>query len=345
MIKIYTHHEFLIPEKEHLFFPLLAEMTLVDISVVHNKFCFVESVDECDVLILPLSINHFLETGKNDIVDFFKKQSKENNKILWVYSSGDLGLTLKEDRIYVFRLADFKSRASKWTIIMPVFINDPYGSIYQEKIAFLPKTAKPIIGYVGHAKGGFIKLATAVLVFLKENFDIFRKKIVSDYCRFYLSSHVRLKYLKLIQDCEAIESQFIFRDKYRAGVKTKEDRIKTTLDFFDNIKNSHYVFCMRGGGNFSVRFYETLAMGRIPLFIDTDCILPLNALIDWNNYCVIVNDDEISTMNQKLLHFHSSQDDKQFVALQKNNRILWEDYLTRANYFSHIHDLFIAGKL
>jgi hypothetical protein len=345
MIKIYTNHEFLTSENENYFFPLLAELVLVENSIIHSKYCFTDEISECDLLILPLAINHFLDKGNTNVIKFFKECSKKFNKALWVYSSGDLGLTLNEGNIFVFRMADFKSSASKWSVIMPVFINDPYSSVYKSAINYLPMTEKPMIGYVGHAKGGFKKFLTSTLVYLKENFDIFRKKYHSDYCRFYLSSHVRLNYLKIIQSSNAILSNFIFRDKYRAGVKTKEDRIQTTLEFFDNIRNNQYTFCMRGGGNFSVRFYETLAMGRVPLFVDTDCVLPLEQIINWKDYCVVVKDKNIKQVNKKLVDFHNSLANEEFVNLQKKNRLVWENFLTRANYFFHIHDLFIEQKL
>ena len=37
-----------------------------------------------------------------------------------------------------------------------------------------------------------------------------------------------------------------------------------------------YGLCVRGFGNFSFRLGETLMMGRIPILIDTECILPFD---------------------------------------------------------------------
>lgn len=345
MIKIYTDHKFLTEKNKNYFFPLLDELVFVEYSEIHSKYSFTNSIEDCNLMILPLAINHFLDKKNKKIIELFKDNSIKHNKILWVYSSGDLGLTLEQDNIRVFRMADFRSSNNKGTIIMPVFINDPYKTIYNQEINYLSKSEKPIVGYVGHAKGGIKKAFTSTLVFLKENFEILIKKYHSDYCRFYLSSHVRLRYLKILQGSENIISNFIFRDKYRAGVKTEAERIKTTKEFFDNIKDNPYTFCMRGGGNFSVRFYETLAMGRIPLFIDTDCILPLEPMIDWKSCCFVINDKDINQINKKLIEFHDSFSNQEFVDLQKRNRSTWETHLTRANYFSHIHDLFVQGKL
>ena len=58
--------------------------------------------------------------------------------------------------------------------------------------------------------------------------------------------------------------------------------------FVRNMKQSDYVLCARGAGNFSIRFYETLALGRIPLYIDTNAPLPFEDSIDWDRYLVRV---------------------------------------------------------
>lgn len=345
MIKIYTDKSYLIQENKNLIFPLFNVMITTENTPIHNSYCFVNTIEECDVLILPLDINFFFQTKQAEIFKNFRNYALMHDKKLWVYSSGDTGITIKDNFIFVFKMADFRSHQNTQTVIMPVFIDDPLLSIYSNSLTVVSKTPKPIIGYVGHAKSGFKKWIITILIYLKENYLIAKGTIYSDYYRLYFSSHKRLKYLKIIQSSSQIVSKFIFRDKYRAGVKTIEDRTKTTLEFFDNIKNSQYTFCMRGGGNFSVRFYETLAMGRIPLFIDTDCILPLENIVDWKEYCIIVDHRNINEVNERLISFHNSISDEELIKWQEKNRIIWEKYLTRANYFLHIHDLFINKKL
>lgn len=345
MIKIATDHNFLVKEKAHLFFPLLSEMISNNSEAIRSKYGFVDAIEDCDVVILPLTIDYMLENGLKSQVYQMIQSAQNSDKDMWVFCSGDFGLTLNLDRVFVFRMADFKSTASRFSVVMPPFIKDPFKEIYSETIAPLSKPLKPTVGYVGLAKGGFLKYITTAVLIFKRNFFIFTKKIASDYFRFYPSSHIRLKYLKIIQSSQEIESHFICRDKYAAGVKTAEQKAKATLEFYENIKNNLYTFCMRGYGNFSVRFYETLAMGRIPLFIDTDCILPLEKIIDWKNYVLHVDEKEINDLNKKVIQFHQSKTEEYLHEMQKSNRLLWENYLTRENYFGHIHNLFIENKL
>jgi hypothetical protein len=125
------------------------------------------------------------------------------------------------------------------------------------------------------------------------------------------------------------------RKKYRAGVTNEIDRQKTTKEFYDNIQDSQYVVCVRGAGNFSVRFYETLAMGRIPVFIDTDCLLPHKDSINWKDHVVWVDYRDRNLVAQKVANFHHSLDKEAFENLQQSNRRLWEEKLTLGGFFIH----------
>ena len=128
-----------------------------------------------------------------------------------------------------------------------------------------------------------------------------------------------------------IETDFIYRKQYKAGAKTESDRIKSTFEFFKNIESNPYTFCLRGVGNFSVRLYETLAMGRIPVVVDTDFRLPLDQSIDWSKHCLIFKEKDLE---QGLIDFHKRITPEAFAEMQIGNRKLWMEYLAREGYFS-----------
>ena len=49
-------------------------------------------------------------------------------------------------------------------------------------------------------------------------------------------------------------------------------------DFLANMLDSDYVLCVRGDGNWSIRLYEALCLGRIPVIVDTDLVMPYDFL-------------------------------------------------------------------
>jgi hypothetical protein len=85
---------------------------------------------------------------------------------------------------------------------------------------------------------------------------------------------------------------------------------------------------MRGAGNFSYRFYEVLAAGRIPLLLDTRCVLPFDDEIEWRQHCVWVEEDQHESAGEILKEFHSGVSPDQFRTLQMANRRLWETKLS-----------------
>ena len=101
-----------------------------------------------------------------------------------------------------------------------------------------------------------------------------------------------------------IKTEFIRRSRYKGGTTNKEDLSKRLKkEFFKNMNNTDYTLCVRGTGNFSARMYETLALGRIPIFVNTDCILPFNNKIDWDKHVVWVEYNEISENHYRALIF------------------------------------------
>lgn len=78
------------------------------------------------------------------------------------------------------------------------------------------------------------------------------------------------------------------------------------MEFYENLRDSDYVVCVRGAGNFSVRFYETLAMGRIPVFINMDCALSFDNQFDWKKHIVQVEYKDRKKVAQKVKEFHNA---------------------------------------
>ncbi len=340
MLKLYTDNKLLTEENRQYVFPLLFDLYFGDNKILSNYFKIVNSIKEADIVILPLEYGFMLKNF-NKYVDLFIIKAKNFNKPIWIYSGGDYGISIEDKGIYNFRLGGFKSKLNNNTIIIPSFITDPYS--LQIKDGFKPKKKEkqPKIGFVGHAKGGIMKYFKEYFIYLWINIKRFFKLVYADYQPFYPSSLKRAHLLKVFEKCDQVSTDFIFRDKYRAGVKIEEKKADTTKEFYQNIFDNPYTLSMRGGGNFSVRFYETLAVGRIPVLLNTDCLLPLSNTIDWNEHCVIIDETDYKSVGQKVLDFHTNLNEDEFISLQKNNRILWKKYLTRHTFFPLIHDFFL----
>lgn len=87
------------------------------------------------------------------------------------------------------------------------------------------------------------------------------------------------------------------------------------------VKSTQYTLCPRGCANYSFRFYETLALGRIPIY--PDCGGPLIEGVDWRNEIVWVERD--ADIKTALNEFHSQfTDDKSFRSHQRRMREIYD---------------------
>jgi hypothetical protein len=137
---------------------------------------------------------------------------------------------------------------------------------------------------------------------------------------------------------EAVETNFLRRSRFLGGALpggTLDP--KMLVRGSGGVRAQHesdYVLCARGAGNFSYRLYETLSCGRIPVFVDTDCVLPYDFLVDWKDHCVWVDQDEIDRAGERVADFHERLTAQEFEDLQRGWRRLWEEYVRPMGFFS-----------
>jgi hypothetical protein len=154
-------------------------------------------------------------------------------------------------------------------------------------------------------------------------------------------SPIRRRCIKELSKNENIQKNFIMRDGFWGAIQSENEKTQQRIEYIKNIVDSDYTLCARGAGNFSFRFYETLSCGRIPLFINTDCALPFDDFIDWNKFCVWIEETEIPEISDILLHYHTHISDREFRETQLLCRKIWEEYLSPEGFFQNVHNLLL----
>ena len=140
------------------------------------------------------------------------------------------------------------------------------------------------------------------------------------------TQHGREKLLELIKKTN-IPTNFIIREGYWNHWADNDLKlVNSRKEFNKNLTESKYQFCYRGHGNFSYRFYEVLSFGRIPILIDSDIQLPFSKIINWDEYAIIIKENEILNLPDILKSKKFSTD---------KNRKLWEDYFSPIGYFEN----------
>jgi hypothetical protein len=116
-------------------------------------------------------------------------------------------------------------------------------------------------------------------------------------------------------------------DGYFAGMPA-DQRGRVYDEYVEHLLASDYVLCVRGAGNFSHRLYETLAVGRIPVILDTDLALPLADEVDWHTLGVWVPLRELDSIGDRIRAFHAGvRGDEAFAAAQERCLRTYRDVL------------------
>ena len=86
----------------------------------------------------------------------------------------------------------------------------------------------------------------------------------------------------------------------------------------------------------AVRFYETLALGRIPVVIDTNWVLPLEDTIDYKQFAVFVPYTDIKNTDKYIREFWDARDTQKFKEAQELARETFMHYLKFDSFLKHI---------
>ena len=141
-----------------------------------------------------------------------------------------------------------------------------------------------------------------------------------------------------------MDTNFILRDQFYGGAVVMSDgawdvelKRRVRAEYIDNVLGSDYTLCLRGTGNYCHRLYETLCCGRIPVFVNTDCVLPYDFAADWRQHCVWVEESEMDRLPEKVAAFHEALSPTDFIDLQHACRAFWQRWLSPEGFFGNLH--------
>jgi len=165
----------------------------------------------------------------------------------------------------------------------------------------------------------------------KFNGIILRKRLSMSYCGY--PDNFIFKKLMIKEVSQYSYSDFILRDKWGGRLVHESQNYdsydfgpteKRRNEFFDNMERNLYAFTIRGMNNASYRFYEAFMMGRIPVLINTDMLLPFEDEIDYRRNTVYITD--FRDIDGQIRKYHDSHTEDELIQIQKENRNIWLKY-------------------
>ncbi len=294
-------------------------------------FEVVEKIQDADFVLIP----HLYQLLENSYIKEAEKISKINNKILLIYAYGDLDKKIKVKNAIVMKYSGYRHSMKSWELFVPP--NAPDASL-ETPIVYRDKINKiPIIGFCGWADSknilDKIKLFIKNLYIEIKSMLFLNQKINSEKKGIYF----RKKAIKYLQSSPLVKTLFIIRKSFSMHKKTISlDPEIARKEFLDNITSSDLILDIRGDGNASTRFYEALSLGRIPIILDTELILPLEDIISYRDFCLFVPLSDIKNISQRIHEYYESMSTDEFIKKQKLAREMFEKYLRSDRFYSLI---------
>jgi hypothetical protein len=312
------------------------------LEIGRDYFELVSDAKSADFLVLPADWKYYLRLNEQKkALDFANLAGREGKKVLVFYAADDDKIVPLENSL-IFRTSLNRSKRLSNEYSLPGFCGDLLQLHLNGMRDIRPKNSQPSVGFCGNARLPAVNLRSSAEKLAITAFQLFKNRNRGKWWRY--NSDFRGKVLKKLENNMHIETNFIIRNGYYYGVykNSRTDLVGIQNEFFSNVIGNDYTLCIRGAGNYSMRFYETLCCGRIPIFINTDSVLPFQLDFDWSTSVVWVEESEWRNVGEKLLDFHSSLSSSSFIELQHKCRSVWENYLAPEGFFANLHRYLIA---
>lgn len=355
VLKIFSDRSYLMPGKGHvtMLYPFWGK-NIEDprdpssgrfdkYAEVGSRFFQMTTLEDADIAVFPGAWEHVIgNTSALKKAEQFIKSASQAGKPTVIFFWSDSDEDIPYENIIIFRTSLYHSRKKLNEFAMPAWSEDFIAKYHNEQLPIRQKKERPVVGFCGYAppyRGMPLSFRQKLRSVIHGSRRLLKKLIGYKSA----NSSIRTAALQVLAMNNQIDSNFIIREQFLGGASTSSGKIdfermnRLRQEYVQNMIESDYILCARGGGNFSYRLYETLSCGRIPVFINTDCVLPYHSEINWKEYCVWLDESEVDGIAERVVKFHNSLSPKGFAELQKRCRKLWEDWLSPVGFFANFY--------
>jgi len=301
----------------------------------YTSFEFVDTPEEAHYALSPHGIRR-----KGDWAHVYAQQLAETMHTLGkktvVFVGGDFSFKthIADDRMIVLIGSQYKSQLGDNEIIVPPFTEDPFD---QGEILPLPQGERPRVGFCGWAS--FPNKWQQIVAHIKKvgwkiGASVTRRTELLARQRGLL---YRIAGIQALRSDSRIDTSFIIRSSFSAHSNSiSVDPVVARREFVENMTANHFSFAPKGDGNFSVRFYEALAFGRIPVLVDTDMALPLEHVIPYEKCIVRVPHTDIDRVGDYVVEAFAVFGEQGIIGAQKEARTIYRSMLRYDAFFNEL---------
>lgn len=302
------------------------ERMYADVGNLH-LFEKCKNIGAADAILLPTDYSHAKRRAP-ELLQHFLSLSERFSKPLIISSLGDTTEDIPGQRTIVLRTSKYRWSANKNEIFCPPIVND---RSKQGKISLIyNKPKRPTVGFVGFAikpkSNNFIgqKLPFGYRDHLFNILTPLSKRLGPKRSGFYY----RKSALDILNADKRVDLDFIQRSHWGLLTSLPDEQLKNHREEYDNnIEMNMFTLCVRGAGNFSLRLFEVLSMGRIPILIDTEDVRPCEEELDYSDFCFITSWKDLASLNENFMDFYTSASVETLTTMQTKARHAFEHHL------------------
>jgi hypothetical protein len=288
------------------------------------------SVAESDYVVLPFPwemavTDDGLARAARELHDEAAAAGKE---MLVFYQADDVDAHVDLPNALMFKtsMTGASRRANEYA--QPAWCDDLLLRYRGEKVELREWHERPVVGFCGNAPPHGMTRARAMAERAQQRLG-----------RSLMAARARA--IATLEQARDVDTEFVFRDAAlcdadgNVGIHNSSRAYHE--EFVQNVVDTDYTLCTRGWGNFSFRLYETLCLGRIPILIDTDCVLPNTEHVDWSSLCVVVPEADLDTLVARVLAHHRALTPERFAERQQECRQVWARHLSPEGFARDLH--------
>lgn len=294
-----------------------------------KSFQFTDQVEKCDFVVMPKSIAKVSRAQKS--LQEARTFADKNNKKLIVFYYGDHSYKEHVPGVISFKWSAHGHDKLPEEVITPVFCQD---LAKERALTWRHKSERPSVAFCGFADLPSTKTA---IKYHTENIWLNVLSVVTGNPQIRAQKrglYFRRKAMRMLRRDSRIDTRFMVRSAYFNQIQAPPQTLRD--EYLDNMQDADFILAPRGDANISTRFFEALSLGRIPILIDTDCVLPLEKHIDYSTFILRIPHTEMHTLPDRVYEVFRSLSDEEFVAMQQRAREAYITYFEVQSFFDFV---------
>jgi hypothetical protein len=286
-------------------------------------FGITHEIDGADMVFAPYTQQWLLRRDPA-LLEECVVRSRSSRLPLLVDGRADGEPPLTYENAYILRIGGYRfDQSEKGRIQIPIPADDLLMRYAGGALTLRVKnSAPPVVGFAGMVSEPKKNLYRSVRSWVKET--LVRAPLYlrgGHHPAMDLGVAWRRKAVLMLGASSRVRGNFKLRRFFSGSTTGAPVPVKQLLkEMTDLLLESDYALDVRGYANASTRLFEILSLGRIPVIIDTERILPFSEFVDWRKFSLIVDFRDIRKLPDIIADFHASLSPNQFEEMQRQAR-------------------------